>query len=168
MKLEELNQATLRVFEDALADIYESSRWVAQKAASARPFASIAHLAETMRRTVDEADDRTKQTLIDAHPDLAGKAARAGRVTAASAREQGSAGLDALTDSEYARFLELNRRYRARFGFPFILAVRGHDKTSILAAFERRLHNEMTDERAEALRQIHRIAQFRLSELIES
>ena len=105
--------------------------------------------------------------MIRAHPDLAGKAARAGALTDESSREQSGAGLDRLSDGEYERFHRLNQAYSDRFGFPFIIAVTGHTKQTILDAFEARLGNDPAAERAEALRNIGLIGQFRLCELIQ-
>ena len=105
--------------------------------------------------------------MLKAHPDLAGRLAAARRLTEASAAEQASAGLDALTDAERARFTELNRAYTEKHGFPFIIAVRDHDRTSILEAFERRLANDTDTECAEACRQVERIAELRLAELLD-
>lgn len=116
---------------------------------------------------IDRAGRDVKLALIRAHPDLAGKAALAGEITAESTSEQKGAGLDRLTSEEFERFHVLNDAYKARFGFPFILAVRGHDKHSILASFERRLGHDIEDEIAEALAQIARIGEFRLNDLIE-
>ena len=104
--------------------------------------------------------------MLTAHPDLAGKLAEAQRLTAESTAEQSSAGLDALTDAERARFNELNAAYTARFGFPFIIAVRDHDKAGILAAFERRLTHDRDTEFHEACRQVERIARLRLDALL--
>ena len=107
-----------------------------------------------------------KLALIQAHPDLAGKLAQAGRLTAESTNEQASAGLDRLTDEERATFTALNDAYRARFGFPFIIAVKGLSKNDILAAFERRVSNDRETELATALAQVERIALLRLQELL--
>ncbi len=104
--------------------------------------------------------------LIQAHPDLAGKLAAAGRLTAESTGEQASAGLDRLTDAERADFTRLNEAYKARFGFPFILAVKGKTKDEIRSAFEARLKNDAAAEFAEALTQIERIALLRLKDLL--
>ena len=104
--------------------------------------------------------------VLQAHPDLAGKLAAAKRLTGESTAEQASAGLDALTDDERARFTELNEAYVARHGFPFIIAVRDHDKTGILQAFERRLDQDSEAEFAEACRQVERIARLRLETLL--
>jgi OHCU decarboxylase len=107
-----------------------------------------------------------KRALIEAHPDLAGRLARAGRLTADSSREQAGAGLDRLTDDERARFTELNEAYQGRFGFPFVMAVKGRSKAEILAAFERRLQNDAASEQRVALEQIERIALLRLEDLL--
>jgi OHCU decarboxylase len=108
---------------------------------------------------------KERQTaFLNAHPDLAGKLHAARELTPDSAREQGAAGLDALTEAEHARFLDLNAAYRARHGFPFILAVRGHGKQEVLAAFEARLNNDPSTEHAEALRQVERILLLRLQD----
>ena len=108
------------------------------------------------------ASDAEQRALIDAHPDLAGRLARAGRLTASSSKEQAGAGLDRLTDAERARFTALNDAYQARFGFPFIMAVKGRSKAEILAAFERRLAHDRATEQRIALEQIERIALLRL------
>lgn len=104
--------------------------------------------------------------VIQAHPDLAGKLARAGRLTASSTSEQRSAGLDLLTDDERDRFTQLNETYRNHFGFPFVIAVKGLDKCHILGAFERRLGNDRDKEIEEACRQIERIVYLRLKDLL--
>ena len=110
--------------------------------------------------------DDQKRALIKAHPDLAGRLAQAGRLTADSTREQASAGLDLLSDAERARFTELNERYKAKFGLPFIMAVKGRSKGEILAAFEERLENDRAAEFRTALDQIERIALLRLKEML--
>jgi 2-oxo-4-hydroxy-4-carboxy-5-ureidoimidazoline decarboxylase len=119
-----------------------------------------------MRMAVETAEDAGKLALIRAHPDLAGRLARAGGLTEASAREQGGLGLDRLSDEEFERFTGLNRRYRERFGFPFVICVRRTDKAGILAAFESRLGNDPAAEVTEALRQIHEIARLRLADRV--
>jgi OHCU decarboxylase len=104
--------------------------------------------------------------VLQAHPDLAGKLAQAKRLTAESTSEQAAAGLDALTDEERETFTQLNDRYVEKHGFPFIIAVRDHDKAGILAAFKRRIDNDRDTEFAEACRQVERIAQLRLKDLL--
>src|SRR5690606_3181161 len=117
------------------ADIYEHSPWVAEAVAAARPFASLAALHAAMIAAVEAAGAERQNALIRAHPDLAGKAARAGTLTADSSAEQASAGLDRLSEQEFAAFHRLNDAYREKFAFPFIVCVRRHTKGSILAQF---------------------------------
>lgn len=161
-----LNALDEPVFVELLGGVFEASPWVARAAYAARPFASREALHAAMVAAVEDAGEARQLELIRAHPDLAGKAALAGELTEASTREQAGAGLDRLGPEEYARFHALNDRYQARFGFPYVLAVRGHDKRSILADFELRLENDPERERRRALREIARIAGFRLGELV--
>lgn len=148
-----------------LGGVFEDSPWVAGGAWCERPFADTADLHGTMCRIVARANIDSRRSLIRAHPDLAGKAAVAGELTEASAREQAGVGLDRMTQEEFERFHRLNDAYRTRFGFPFIIAVRGHTRDSILTSFEARLGNSSDAEECEALRQIERIAWFRLDDL---
>jgi 2-oxo-4-hydroxy-4-carboxy-5-ureidoimidazoline decarboxylase len=166
MKLDELNNADPETFVEALGGIFEHSPWVPEAVVALRPFASVELLHTAMVGAVDKAGQVAQLGLIRAHPDLAGKAAREGGLTAHSTSEQKGAGLDRLTDAEFTEFHQLNDGYQGRFGFPFILAVRGHDKHSILAAFRTRLQNNAGEEVAEALRQIALIARFRLDDLL--
>ena len=171
MNLQELNSLPEADFIAALGGIFEHSPWVAEDVAGDRPFASVSVLHQAMVEAVEKAGVKKQLTLIRAHPDLAGKAARAGNLTDASTSEQKGAGLDRLDDAEYERFHHLNDAYKQRFDFPFILAVRGfegkgHDKHSILASFEARLKNTPEQEISEALRQIARIARLRLGDML--
>lgn len=166
MNISDINELSKSAFVQTLGAIFEHSPWVAEGAYGAKPFADIEALRTAMVEVVDGASLEQQLALIRAHPDLAGKAALAGELTAESTSEQKGAGLDRLTAEEFAKFHRLNDSYKARFNFPFILAVRGHDKHSILAAFETRLLNDAESERAEALRQIARIAGFRLADLL--
>lgn len=161
-----LNAMPKADFVDRLGGIYEASPWVAETVAAERPFTSREQLAGRMRAAVASADDSTKLALIRAHPDLAGKLARAGALSAESSREQAGLGLDRLSDEEFGRFSDLNTRYRERFGFPFIICVRETDKPGILAAFEERLGNQRSGEIEAALGQIHRIARLRLDDAV--
>ncbi len=163
-----LNTCSADEFKAALAGIFEHSPWVAERAAAQRPFASRLDLHTAMCDVVAQASEAEQLALIRAHPELAGRAAVRKELTAESTREQSGAGLDQCSAAEFARLQELNAAYNAKFAFPFILAVRGHDRASILAAFAKRVHNELTDERRVALEQIGRIAFFRLNELIEA
>ncbi|WP_251975943.1 2-oxo-4-hydroxy-4-carboxy-5-ureidoimidazoline decarboxylase [Salinicola avicenniae] len=152
-------------FVAAYGDLYESSPWVAAGAWDAGLDATQdtpSGLADSLQRQVDAATPEAQLALIRAHPDLAGKAAVAGELTDDSRREQAGAGLDQCTADEFARFERLNADYRARFDFPFVIAVRGLDRHAILAAFETRLHHTPDEERRTAIAQIHRIAQLRL------
>jgi OHCU decarboxylase len=152
-------------FTEALGGIFEHSPWVAEGAWRRRPFGSVAALHRAMVEVMEAGGDMQLR-LIRAHPDLAGKAALAGELTASSKSEQAGAGLDRLSPEEYARFHELNEAYKDKFGFPFIIAVKGHTKTSILAAFEARLAHDLEAERTKALEEIAKIARFRLTVLL--
>jgi 2-oxo-4-hydroxy-4-carboxy-5-ureidoimidazoline decarboxylase len=160
--LDSLNAASETEFTAALADIYEHSPWVAKTASAHRPFARLAALHDAMVAAVRAAPADARLTLVQAHPDLAGKAARAGNLTADSTNEQASVGLDRLTDEEFSRFHRLNDAYQAKFGIPFIVCVRRHTKDSILHEFERRLAHGSEGEMETALGEIFRIAALRL------
>ena len=162
-----LNHLDREAFRRTLGGIFEQSPWVADGAFDRRPFPTLDALHATMVDIVRSASRPAQLALIRAHPDLAGKAARA-TMSTASVAEQASAGLDRLTDDEYERFERLNRAYRDRFGFPFVIAVRRHDKRAILSAFEARLRNTVDDEIATALAQIGEIARLRLETLAGS
>ena len=162
-----LNAVGRAEFVGALGGIFEHSPWVAQAVIGERPFASVDALHAAMTAAVVRAPPERQLALIRAHPELAGKAAIRGELTAASTSEQAGAGLAACSPEEYARLTALNTRYNARFAFPFILAVKGYDRAGIIAAFERRVERSADEEHAENLRQIARIARFRLSDLLE-
>ena len=166
MKLSELNQNSDGDFVDALGAIFEHSPWVAEAVVSSRPFASVEQLHQLMSNSVDAASNELQLALIKAHPDLAGKAALSGDLTDESTSEQAGAGLDRLSAEEYETFHSLNDAYQSKFGFPFIIAVKGHDRHSILDAFRKRLENDSEAEKQTALKQIYRIAKFRLEGLI--
>ena len=168
MTLEELNGLDPAGFVARLGGVFEHSPWVAEWAYAGRPFQDLDALHAALMQVVQEAGQETQIALLRAHPDLAGKAARAGALTADSTVEQAGAGLDQLTDREFDRFHALNAAYTDKFGFPFILAVKGHDKTSVLAAFERRLGNSPEEECQTAVEQVGRIARFRLDALLET
>ena len=169
MTLDQLNTASTADFVTLLDGTYEHSPWIAERAAAARPFKSLAALKVALARVVREASLDEQLGLIRAHPELAGKAAIAGELTAESTNEQSKAGLTACTPEEFAKLQQLNADYNARFGWPFILAVRGPrglglTRAEIIASFERRLRAHPDLERAECLRQIHRIAEIRLND----
>jgi len=167
LTLDALNRMPATDFSRALAETFEYAPWVAEAAAAARPFATVTALHEAMFGLLRASPPDRLRAMVAGHPDLAGKAARAGDLTADSRREQASAGLDALSEAEYARFHALNDAYRARFGFPFIVCVRRHGRDSILTQFERRLRNDAAAEYATALREIFLITRLRVAALVE-
>lgn len=169
LTLDQLNTAPLPEALQMLEGLYEHSPWIAEKALAQRPFASLAQLKHAMTRVLDEAGLEPQLALIRAHPELAGKAMVSKTLTAESTNEQTKAGLTNCTPEEFAHIQQLNADYNARFGFPFILAVRGPrgtglTKAQIIEAFERRVHGHRDFERAECLRNIHRIAEIRLND----
>lgn len=164
--LEQLNAMPRDAFEATLSGIFEHSPWVAEQAADARPFASIDALYSAMRDIVAKAGDARQLALINAHPELAGKAAVRGELTAESTREQSGAGLAHCTQAEFDKLQRLNAAYREKFGFPFILAVRGYDRAGIIANFEARVDNTRDEELRASLEQIYRIARFRIDDLV--
>ncbi|HTH60167.1 MAG TPA: 2-oxo-4-hydroxy-4-carboxy-5-ureidoimidazoline decarboxylase [Paraburkholderia sp.] len=166
--LDELNRMPADAFVAALGGVFEQSPWVAAAAQRQRPFDSIDALHRAMVEAVERAGDERQLALIAAHPELAGKAAVRGELTAESTREQSGAGLDRCTQQEFDTLQRLNRTYRERFGFPFILAVRGYDRRGIIENFEARVHNSREDELRASLDQIYRIARLRLDDLIDA
>jgi N-carbamoyl-L-amino-acid hydrolase len=169
LTLDQLNTAPLEEAALLLDGLYEHTPWIARQALAARPFASLAHLKYAMTRVLDSAGREAQLALIRAHPELAGKAMVSKKLTAESSHEQGQAGLTECTPKEFATIQQLNTEYKRKFGFPFILAVRGPrgtglGKREIIATFERRL-NEHTDfELKECLRNIHRIVEMRIND----
>ena len=169
LTLAQLNAATAGEFSEQLAGIYENSPWIAERAAVSRPFQSLAALKLELVDVVRDAGRDAQLALIRAHPELAGKAMLAKTLTAESAIEQGKSGLSECAPGEFAKIQQLNADYHARFGFPFILAVRGPrgaglSKAEIISTFERRLQNHTDYELAECLRNVHRIAELRLND----
>jgi OHCU decarboxylase len=143
--------------------VYEHSPWVAEQVADvAADIADVDRLAELMADCVDNAAPERQLALIRAHPDLAGKAQVAGELTPDSTAEQVSAGLDRCSRIEYERFQALNDAYKEKFGFPFVMAVRGSSRVEILDAFSERLQNDVHVEFETALAEIHKIARLRL------
>jgi len=169
LSLDQLNQASRETFTALLDGTYEHSPWIAASAWERRPFKSLAALKHGLVAAVRASGRAAQLGLIRAHPELAGKAMVAKTLTAESTHEQGKAGLTACTPDEFARIQVLNDSYNQKFGFPFILAVRGPrgtglSKQQIISTFERRLHNHPDFEFAEALRNIDRIAEIRLDD----
>jgi 2-oxo-4-hydroxy-4-carboxy-5-ureidoimidazoline decarboxylase len=168
MTLDELNRMDESAFTAALGGIYEHSPWVAAGVAAQRPFRSVAALTAAMASVVARAGEPQQLALIRAHPELAGKAMMDKALTADSTGEQTGAGLTHCSPAEFAQLSDLNDRYNARFGFPFILAVKGYDRAGVIAEFARRVLHDRATEFAESLRQIDRIAQLRLAALLHS
>jgi len=166
--LETLNAADRKTFMAAIGEVMELAPWVAEETFAKRPFASIAALYQAMTDAVRNAPAERRQALINGHPDLAGKAAREGNLTADSTAEQAAAGLDELSDQEFADFHRLNDAYREKFAMPFIVCVRRHGKQSILREFARRLKNDAAAEQRTALEEIFRIAALRLDQRVKS
>jgi N-carbamoyl-L-amino-acid hydrolase len=169
--LSELNSCDAATFIDRLRGIYEHSPWIPERAAAQRPFVNATALKLALQSVVSAAALDEQLGLIRAHPELAGKAAVGGQLTAESTSEQARSGLHLCSPEEFAVLHQLNADYNAKFGFPFILAVKGPDgqgltRRAIIATFTRRLKNRRADEVAECLRQIKRIAEIRLNDLL--
>ena len=169
LNLNTLNEADAAAFAQHLNGIYEHSPWVGERAAALRPFASLHALKHALVSVVRQASREEQLALIRAHPELAGKAMVAKSLTAESTHEQSTAGLTHCSPEEFAHLQQLNADYNARFGWPFILAVRGPrglglSRQEIISTFERRLQGSAAFEFAEVLRNIHRIAEIRLND----
>jgi 2-oxo-4-hydroxy-4-carboxy-5-ureidoimidazoline decarboxylase len=160
MTIEELNALDCAGFVGAIGWIFENSPWVAERAWSARPFANLEALYAEMTGQLTGAKPEEQLTLLRAHPDLGTRA----RISPASIGEQAGAGLDQLTQNEFDFLQEMNSAYRKKFGFPFLFAVKGSTKHDVLRALEERLGAVPGEEFEEALRQVQRIARFRLVE----
>jgi 2-oxo-4-hydroxy-4-carboxy-5-ureidoimidazoline decarboxylase len=168
MMLAELNALDPARFVAALAGVFEHSPWIAAAACDRRPFRSIDELYATMVEIVQSAPTDAQLALLRAHPELASKAAIRGELTAESNREQADAGLTRCTAAEFARLYALNRAYDAKFGFPFIIAVKGLSRTEIITRCAERLERDPATELATALAEVTRIARFRLETLIDA
>ncbi len=167
LTIDAINTLSPADFATAFGDIAEHSPWVAEGAASRRPFEDREAMIVAFEASMRAADEAHQLAIIRAHPDLAGRAAIAGELTADSSAEQKGAGLDTLTAAEFERFTALNTRYKAKYHFPFIFAVKGATKDMILAAFEARLKNSEKTEFEMALTQIARIFRFRLEDRVK-
>ncbi|MCS7059251.1 MAG: 2-oxo-4-hydroxy-4-carboxy-5-ureidoimidazoline decarboxylase [Meiothermus sp.] len=163
MTLDELNRLPLEDFVEKVGWVFEGSPWIAQAAWESRPWASLEALHQSLVRVVQRAPREAQLALIRAHPDLGSRT----RMAEASQAEQRGAGLDTLTPAEYERIQVLNRAYTERFGFPFILAVRGKGKAEVFRAMEARLESDPETEFQTALSEVYKIAYFRLADLLE-
>lgn len=164
--LTEINDMTANEFTTLLSGVYEHSPWIAAATATLRPFESLGALSTTMREVMDNASEDAQLDLIRAHPDLAGKLAQLGQLTAESIREQAAAGMGAMSPEELQTMTSHNEAYREKFGFPFIICARRHTKDFILTVIAARLQNTPATERATALAEIHQIAQLRIDDLL--
>lgn len=162
MRLSDLNALDRAGFVAALGSVFEHSQWIAERAYEARPFESVDELHDAMLRVVQSASRDEQLGLIRAHPELAGRAMVRNEMTSDSTKEQSSAGLTGCSPEEYKRLVDLNARYNTKFGFPFILAVKGYDRAGVIAEFARRVERDVDTEFAESLKQIARITRFRL------
>jgi 2-oxo-4-hydroxy-4-carboxy-5-ureidoimidazoline decarboxylase len=168
IKLADLNQYSTADFVSALANIFEHSPWVAERAATSRPFITVKSLFYAMKVAVAEATPEQQFELIKRHPDLANKTQRAAGLTAESTAEQNGLGLDRLSEAEYEAFERVNNAYKAKFGIPYIVCVKRQTKDSVLRDFERRLPNDIPTETQTSIGEITRIAALRIDQLIEA
>ena len=169
MTLAELNRLSPEGFVARLGDVFEHSPWVAERAFKKKPFRSVDELHEAMMGAVRAAPEAQRLGLIRAHPELAGAEAKEGTLTAHSSGEQGRLGLTTLTKDEFRRISDINRRYREKFGFPCIVALKLHsNRTSVLDEMERRLANRPEVELAAALEQIGHITRGRLDRMLRT
>ena len=166
LSIDSVNAFDAAEFAIRFGDVAEASPWVAEAACASRPFLDREGLVEAFAGAVRAASRERQLALLRAHPDLAGRAAVADDIAEESRREQAGAGLDRLTAGEFARFHDLNVRYRERFGFPFIHAVKGATKDAIRAAFEARIDNDAETERATALANVEQILRFRIEDRV--
>lgn len=167
LTLQELNALDRDAFVATIGPVFEATPWIAAEAWRRRPFAGRAHLYATLCAILDNASETQALALIRAHPDLVGRAARAGTLTPDSTAEQASAGLDRLSPEEVATFTRLNGEYHDRFGFPFVICVRENKKQGILDGFTARLGHTREQEIATALAEIKKIARLRLEDRVE-
>ncbi|MBD7939018.1 MULTISPECIES: 2-oxo-4-hydroxy-4-carboxy-5-ureidoimidazoline decarboxylase [Cytobacillus] len=160
--LQEINKISDASFIQLFGGVFEHSPWVAEKALMARPFSSFNHLYQTMVHIVKETTNQEKLALIKEHPNLGDRI----KMSENSVNEQKNAGLNQLTEKEYKQFISMNQSYLDKFGFPFILAVRGKNKDEIYHSMVERIKNEKEEEFHQALTEIYQIALLRLEEII--
>lgn len=165
--VDEVNRLAKGEFVAKFGSLFEHSPWIAERAWYKRPFGSLTELHGAFLRAMYAAPPERRLALIRAHPDLAGKAAMEAALTPESTREQSSAGFDRLTPEEYEALTRLNRKYREKFGFPLVIAVREHTKETILADAAARLQHSRSEEIETALSEIAKIAYLRLQDLVE-
>ena len=160
-KIEKLSK---KEFTEVFGNIFENASWIAEKLYEQRPFENFQNLSKKMMSIFENVDDQNKLKILNSHPDLADKA-KIGSLTSDSNAEQSNAGLDHCTDSEFNEFKNLNKEYKRKFGFPYIIAVKGKNKSEILINFKKRILSDQKIEFQEAIIQVKKIASLRLSEL---
>lgn len=168
MLLQEVNTLSSQQFVETFRGIYEHSPWVAEAAATRRPFASMQQMKQAFSDAVQQAPASQKLALVRAHPELGHRIGIDSDLSAESTQEQGSAGLDRLSPAEYKQLRDLNEVYQKKFGMPFVICVRQATKTVILKAMEQRLASSFTVELTEALKQIDAIAALRLQDKVQT
>lgn len=161
VSLNDINNMSQEEFVNNLGEIYEHTPQIASQTWQKKPFTDIENLHKSMVQVLKQMSKEEQLSLIKAHPDLGSKA----KMAEASVQEQAGVGLNQLSLDEYQRFQSLNQTYKQKFGFPFIIAVKNHNKNSILKAFEQRLENTIAQEKEQALKEINKIAWFRLKNL---
>lgn len=164
--LQELNSLDQQAFTERLNTLFEGPPWIVSASWQNRPFRDSTHLYNTLCHVMYNAPLDQQIALLQAHPDLVGRAALAGTLTPASTAEQASAGLDRLSPAEIVAFTDYNQAYRERFGFPFVICARENKKDQILSGFQTRLHHTREQELATALAEVAKICMFRLRDLV--
>ena len=153
-------------FSAAFGAVYEHSQWIAERAFARRPFASQTDLYLALFGVVQAASEDEKVALLNAHPELAGQEAQSGTLTSASTHEQKGAGLNALSHAEFVELAELNRQYKARFGFPYIISARLNSKAAIFGMLKARLTNTREQELQNSIAQVGEIARLRVNDIL--
>jgi len=162
--INKINKLSQSEFIKVFGNIFENAEWIAEELYNQKPFDNFEELSSKMLNIFETATKEKQLKILNAHPDLANKT-KISLLTPDSLKEQASAGLDQCTEEEFDEYKHLNEQYKKKFGFPFILAVRGSDRQQVLENFRKRIDSGRDDEFAEALRQVHRIAWLRLQEI---
>ncbi|PJG59175.1 2-oxo-4-hydroxy-4-carboxy-5-ureidoimidazoline decarboxylase [Aeromonas cavernicola] len=165
--INDLNKGSQAEFESALSKIFERAPWAIESVAAKRPFKGFVDLYENIILTIKNAGPETQMTLIKSHPDLACKGIRPAEITQHSENEQGGAGLNECSPEEASKLAELNKTYKAKFGFPFMLAIKGFNRTEMIEQLEQRINNDRQQEFDTALQQIYKVVMWRLSDTVK-
>ena len=162
--IDKINKLSRSEFVEIFANIFEKTKWIAEKLYNQKPFDDFKDLCSKMLRIFETAGKETQLKILKSHPDLANKVA-VNSLTKNSRAEQSNAGLDQCSEEEFNEFKDLNKKYKQEFGFPFIIAVKGKNKIEILSEFKKRILNSVDDEFNEAIIQVSKIAKLRLNEI---